>query len=308
MDSTAGTFTNSTQHAEVNPQISDILEPGKTPFLVVFTDMDGTLIDHHTYSAEPARGEIEALQEAGMPIVCISSKTEVEMRRIRGEEGITDPFVVENGSGVFWSDDNDTTPTIAGPGYDAIVEIIDTLPENLRSKVVTFKDMGVEGVMEATGLNEENAADASNRAATMPFSFNGTEEELDEVKAHLATHALICPKGGRFYSVTPEEAGKEVAMAQVVAHYREKLGEEYQIITMAMGDGGNDAGMICAADIGVVIPHPEKGHVVDTSAAKGYIIETESPGPVGWQEAVSVVRSNLFATAPAPAEELIHEG
>ena len=268
--------------------------------------MDGTLIDHHTYSAAPAREEIEALQEMGMPIVCISSKTEVEMRRIRAEEGITDPFVVENGSAVFWSDDNDVSPTIAGPGYDAIVEIIDTLPENLRSKVITFKDMGIEGVMEATGLNEKNSTDASNRAATMPFTFTGTDEELEGVRTHLAEHGLTCPKGGRFYSATPAEAGKEVALEQVAAHYREKLGEDYQVITMAMGDGGNDAGMICAADIGVVIPHPEKGHVVDTSGAQGYIIETESPGPVGWQEAVHAVRSNLFAASPEFVEELTH--
>ena len=47
---------------------------------LIFTDLDGTLIDHHTYSAEAARPALEAARAAGVPVVPCSSKTLAEMR------------------------------------------------------------------------------------------------------------------------------------------------------------------------------------------------------------------------------------
>ena len=47
---------------------------------LILTDLDGTLIDHHTYSADAARPALTMARGQGVPIVLCSSKTLAEMR------------------------------------------------------------------------------------------------------------------------------------------------------------------------------------------------------------------------------------
>jgi predicted mannosyl-3-phosphoglycerate phosphatase (HAD superfamily) len=51
-----------------------------TNFLV-FTDLDGTLLDHHSYSCEEAMPAVRALAEAGFPLIFNSSKTAAEIKK-----------------------------------------------------------------------------------------------------------------------------------------------------------------------------------------------------------------------------------
>ena len=47
---------------------------------LVFTDMDGTLLDHHTYSFEAAKPALKALEEKDIPVVPTTSKTFAELQ------------------------------------------------------------------------------------------------------------------------------------------------------------------------------------------------------------------------------------
>ena len=68
--------------------------------IIVFTDLDGTLLDHHTYSYVPAAPVLERLEAEGHPLILNSSKTRDEMVALRAEFGNRHPFVVENGGAV----------------------------------------------------------------------------------------------------------------------------------------------------------------------------------------------------------------
>ncbi|MCG7852909.1 MAG: HAD hydrolase family protein, partial [Methanosarcinaceae archaeon] len=46
---------------------------------VVFTDLDGTLIDHDTYSYKAARPALAALKKQGIPLIFCTSKTRAEI-------------------------------------------------------------------------------------------------------------------------------------------------------------------------------------------------------------------------------------
>jgi mannosyl-3-phosphoglycerate phosphatase len=71
-----------------------------TPKLVIFSDLDGTLLDRDTYSFEPARPALRLIKERDIPLVLSSSKTraEIELHRRRLENH--HPFTSENGGGV----------------------------------------------------------------------------------------------------------------------------------------------------------------------------------------------------------------
>jgi predicted mannosyl-3-phosphoglycerate phosphatase (HAD superfamily) len=68
---------------------------------VVFTDLDGTLLDSETYSYEKSLAMINRLKESGTPLIFCSAKTIVEQEVYRNELGLFHPFIVENGSTIF---------------------------------------------------------------------------------------------------------------------------------------------------------------------------------------------------------------
>src|SRR5688572_23074035 len=68
---------------------------------VIVTDLDGTLIDHDTYSAGVAVEAIGQAKEFGIPICICSSKTRREILFYRSALAISDPFISENGGAVF---------------------------------------------------------------------------------------------------------------------------------------------------------------------------------------------------------------
>ena len=50
---------------------------------VVFTDLDGTLLDHTSYSHQAAEPALEAIRERRIPLVFCTSKTRAEVEQDR---------------------------------------------------------------------------------------------------------------------------------------------------------------------------------------------------------------------------------
>src|SRR5687767_2996789 len=68
---------------------------------VIFTDLDGTLIDHKTYDASAAVDALRNAQRVGVPVCICSSKTRKEILYYRNLLRIADPFIYENGAAIF---------------------------------------------------------------------------------------------------------------------------------------------------------------------------------------------------------------
>ena len=59
--------------------------------LAVFTDLDGSLLDHHTYSFADARPALGRIREQRIPLVFVTSKTRPEVERLQATLGIREP-------------------------------------------------------------------------------------------------------------------------------------------------------------------------------------------------------------------------
>src|SRR4051812_40579094 len=68
---------------------------------VIFSDLDGTLLQPDTYSCGPAETAVRALRELGYPLVLCSSKTRAELEFWRGKLHNDAPFIVENGGAIY---------------------------------------------------------------------------------------------------------------------------------------------------------------------------------------------------------------
>jgi mannosyl-3-phosphoglycerate phosphatase len=69
--------------------------------LIIITDLDGTLLHPRTYSFEEAILALELIRKRDIPLVICSSKTRAEIEVYRKRLNNGDPFISENGGGIF---------------------------------------------------------------------------------------------------------------------------------------------------------------------------------------------------------------
>ena len=69
--------------------------------LLVFTDLDGSLMEHESYSIEAARPALDELAARQIPLILNSSKSAAEMTAIQQQLELRHPFICENGAALF---------------------------------------------------------------------------------------------------------------------------------------------------------------------------------------------------------------
>ncbi len=136
---------------------------------VVFTNLDGTLLDRDTYSYAAAVPALERLRHKKIPLVFCSAKTRAEQEAYRSELGIGDPFIVENGGAIFiphgyfpFAFDyhkaaSEYSIIELGMPYRKVREIMAQVRSRLGLDLKGFGDMSAEEVAAETGLSLEAA-------------------------------------------------------------------------------------------------------------------------------------------------------
>lgn len=256
--------------------------------IIVFTDLDGTLLDHDNYSWQAASQAINELKRQHIPVILNSSKTFVELQSIARELGISDPLICENGSIVAvnppQAEQNYAEYSIhhfARP-YQEIVKCIDTIRQQQGFNCSGFHDMTVEDIMQHTGLDYEAAYAASQREATEPMLWNDSDENLHKFTLLLEQQGLAITRGGRFYHVmSPVDKG--LAVKWLIDHFLQN-NTNTSMTTIALGDSENDLAMLQVVDYPVLIKNTHSANF-DTSHITN-IIKTEKTGPQGWNQVV----------------------
>lgn len=272
---------------------------------LVFTDLDGTLLDHHDYSHRAAAGALQALGAAGVPVIPATSKTVAEWLSLRDRIGIAGPLVAENGAVTAACKDSLEAALVTGPGCQAVADLgvrcLGTPRDRIRAVLhelreagasfESFSDLGAAGVARATGLAPEDAARACERLASEPLVWRGTEAEREEFLARLRGHRLRTVQGGRFLHVLGS-VDKSVAMGHWVEFYAQRWARRPFVI--ALGDSPNDLDMLQAADLGVAVLAANGQHLRADPERPLWCVD--QAGPAGWQAAFDT----LFAAAKEP--------
>lgn len=271
------------------------------PALLVFTDLDGCLLDHETYDYDPAIPAVERLRRLGVPLILTSSKTLSELSVLRRELGLRDPVIAENGgllglpSELRWGrssamQTDGLTIELLSPPYPWIRAELESLRAERGFSFEGFGDWDVRQVSEATGLPPQEAALAKARQCSEPLVWQDSLEALASFRALLAERSLHLVAGGRFLHVLgPTDKGR--ALRTVVSRYAEGLGAKPYVL--ALGDSPNDLEMLRAADRAVVV-HNARGPGIPVSDLPE-ATHTRRSGPRGWREAVDSLLSELGA-------------
>lgn len=268
-----------------------------TTSLLIFTDLDGTLLGAEDYAYEAAIPTLKQLIAEGIPVIPVTSKTQQEVETLRQRVGLQDPFIVENGSAVFVPLDHPQFPLTTGEtvGQYQVLQLgctyvvaraaLKAIAQELGRPLKGFGDWTVEQVEQVTGLTYEDAHQAKARGFSEPFMTpkNIDSKSLKEVVEDFGFRVVI---GDRFSHLIGGEAGKGVAVRQVTALYRTALPVGQAVITVGLGNSPNDLEMLEAVDIPIILPGQQGPH--PQLAERGWQVAAQ-PAPGGWAAAIQAI-------------------
>jgi mannosyl-3-phosphoglycerate phosphatase len=261
------------------------------PQLIIYTDLDGTLLDAGTYSDEISKPLIKELQRQEIPLVFCSSKTRTEQQVYIKKFHIDDPFIAEGGSAIF-------VPKHCFEfsfKYDRLIQqyyIIELASQFsvVSQKIKEFKDLGLPiksyydmtpyQISALTNLDIMSAKKAKEREYQETVVLYGTADENERIIKLIKEDGFNVSSGGRFFGVSMGgDKGKAVLVLNQL--YKRKFG---QIKTVAIGDSLNDESMLREVDLAYLVKK-QNGEWEDMSL-KG-LTRIPSIGPQGWKRAIN---------------------
>jgi mannosyl-3-phosphoglycerate phosphatase family protein len=262
--------------------------------LIIFTDLDGTLLDYSSYSFDPALPALQLLKERDIPFIICSSKTKKEIEYYRKKIGNNHPFISENGGGIFIPknyfqfklqsqnfkviEENDYHVIRLGARYSDLRGAIEALRKE-GFKVIGFGDMSAKEISEAAGMTTEEAKMAKERDFDEPFIFKGSNAKVKELLQAIEKKGFNVAKGRFFHIIGNSDKGKATSI--LIDLYKKKYDS---VISIAIGDSPNDIPMLEKVDYPVIVQKPDGSY--DTQIDILHLTKADGIGPEGWNKAV----------------------
>jgi mannosyl-3-phosphoglycerate phosphatase len=265
--------------------------------VVIFTDLDGTLLDYHTYSFRKALPALRYIKQKEIPLIICTSKTRVETEVYQKKIKNHHPFISENGGAIFIPQNyykkrppglkkrNSYLVKELGKPYRILREQLIAVNRKFGVEVRGFGDMTAKEIHEKYGLPLKQASLAKKREYDEPFYFlsQPNEKSLNRMKKEFSRRGLKFVHGGRLLHLTGDN-DKGEAVELLIKMYSKEWGKK--VSSIGIGDSLNDLPLLSAVNIPVVVK-------LHTGTYEQKVIEklkepllTKGIGPAGWNEAV----------------------
>jgi mannosyl-3-phosphoglycerate phosphatase family protein len=272
--------------------------------VLIFTDLDGTLLDYRTYSYGKALPALRYIRKRGIPLIICTSKTRAEIEVYQKKLRNRHPFISENGGAIFFLPDyfknippglrekNGYRVKELGMPYHIVRGKLMEIAGRYNQEIKGFGDMSAHEIQRKYGLPIQEARLAKKREYDEPFYFVTEPDEriLKDMERAFSKAGLHMVKGGRlFHLMGKNDKGKA---ARLLKKMYEKEWKQ-KIVSIGIGDSLNDLPLLVDVDIAVVVKLNtggcEEGVV---KQLKGPLL-TRGIGPEGWNEAVLQILRTL---------------
>ena len=216
--------------------------------LWVVSDVDGTLMDH-SYDLTPAKETIKRLQKLSIPVILCTSKTASEVKVIRKELNLCDPYIVENGAAIYGESLKKVNgEIILGKKYEYLEEILNFISKEIDYKLVPLNNLTDQEATQLTGLTGNSLNLMRDRHWSMPF-LNPPSFLEERINICCKKFKVNIFRGNRMSHLLSINSNKGKAI-QVLKKYS----NIQNIRIIGLGDSPNDLPLLLNSDIRIVIP------------------------------------------------------
>lgn len=258
---------------------------------IIFTDLDGTFLNHTDYKFEESKEALKYILDNNIPLVFTTSKTKTEVEALQKELNIEEPFIVENGAALFIpkgykkfnfsfleSFDEKYYYIKLGLSYEKILSFFNLV--KYKYNLEGFSTLSNEKLCNLTNLSEKQILLSKKRDFTEPFILE-KEENLPDIQKKALSCGIKITKGGRFFHMIGEKQDKGLAVKKCIEIF-EKV-ENQKLYSIALGDGTNDIPMFERVDLAIII----KNHLdsyIQTNLPK--VLKSSYKGSKGFKEMI----------------------
>ena len=266
---------------------------------IIFTDLDGTLLSYNNYSFHEALDALAYIKEYSIPCIITTSKTFKETIDILKKLDFKDPFIVENGGGIFFPNIYHNKTINIGEHYygykciclgikRSIILDFATYLRNIGFNIKLFSEFSVKELSNYTGLTMEETIKSMDRQFSEPFIFLGEDEaKLPLLRQQAQSKGIKILKGGRFYHFVGINQNKGNAVKIMQKYLEELMDDKY--ISIGIGDSQNDLDMLKVVDIPILVKKFD-GSFENININK--MLRSNLIGPAGFNEMILKILTN----------------
>ena len=258
--------------------------------ILIFTDLDGSLLHRDTFKFDSIKDYIVSLVNRGIIIIPNSSKTEKEIEKFSEELGVKLPYISENGSsikGLNLINANFPNKIVLSREKEELIKIFnDKVPEQLKNKCIEISKINKKKQEKIFGQKDDNLKNALNRKYTLPFLFKGDKTEKNKLSKILSSSSLTLQEGGRVVNLC-DNINKVKSMNKVIKILKKT---EDRIKSIAVGDNYNDLEMLKNCDIPCLVFN-DKFKLDQINIDN--LIFSNKPSPEGWADVIKKALDKL---------------
>lgn len=252
---------------------------------VIYTDLDGTLLDKNTYSYQKAKKGLQIVQSKAIPWIICTSKTRLEIEYWRKKLCNQYPFISENGGGIFIPKkffNFDISTSYQTQVYDVIevgikISGLTDFFSALKKKyyIKSFLEMDAQEIEKDAHIPFNQVILAQKREYDIPFKILDMEEKK-KIIADINKKGFHVIHGGHYYHLMANTSkGKAVKILSSLL--KRKYGD---MVTIGIGDSENDFSMLDNVD------RPYLLREKNNSYASNKYLKVKDIGPSGWTEII----------------------
>ena len=268
---------------------------------LIFTDLDGTLLDHENYSFGANKKTISTIINNKNEIIFNTSKTFSECKKLLKELKLSNmPFSTENGAVLYFPKirfnkiKNSSsfekywkvrTAKLSSKNWHQFL-----LKKQKKFNFLIAQDLSPKILKKYTNL--DNTSKMLNREASQIILWKDSLVNLKKFKNVLKSEKKgVLIQGSRFMQVS-SVCNKRIAKKLISHAYDYQFYGTYSKNTIALGDSKNDIDMLNSANYPCLIKN-RSGYFLKLRSNKKNIIKSSKFAPDGWSQVLYKLNKTL---------------
>lgn len=255
---------------------------------MVFTALDGSLLEARTFSHEAAKASLRRLAAAGVPVIPVTGRTFSEVRPLAERLDLEGPIVIESGGGIARRVGSSWRIEGCGVETKTLRAAVPLIERQAGARLRLYSAMRLDEAAAASGLTGVDLRRSMQRHFDELFLLeSGALADVAEAAEALG---LRVRNGGRFHHLSggPDRCSAAQRVREEVAR-----STGVQPFVVALGVSSMDADFLALADVPIIIPRADGTADPSLRALLPEAKLAPAAGPRGWANAIDEIAQNL---------------